>query len=81
MTTIKKMELEKEGKNVKVTLEKAGVDYVFYARSVDMMDEKKRDSLLKFWNEKAIPEKEVEAGLSGEALNASFEKMKGKVIE
>lgn len=81
MTKVKKMELEGGGESVKATLEKDGVEYVFYARSVDVMDEKKLKSLLKFWNEKAIPEKEMGAGLTEEVLKASFKKMEGKVIE
>jgi len=81
MTKIKKIDLEKGGKTVKATLEKDGVDYVFYARSIDVMDEKKFESLLKFWNEKAIPEKEAEAGFEEEGLNARFKKMEGKTIE
>lgn len=80
-TKIKKMEIEGEGKTVKATLEKGGVEYVFYAKSVDVMDEKRFKSLLEFWNEKAIPEKEAEEGLTEEKLKVRFKKMEGKIIE
>lgn len=81
MTKIKKIELEKEGKTVKATLEKNGVDYIFYAKSVDALDEEKFKSLLKFWNEKAIPEKEAEEKLTEVGVKASLKKLEGKTIE
>lgn len=81
MTKIKKIELEKEGKTVKATLEKNGVDYIFYAKTVDTLDEKKFKSLLKFWDEKAIPEKEAEEKLTEVGVKASLKKLEGKTIE
>jgi len=83
MTKIKKIEIEEAGGNkmVKVTLEKDKEEYVFYARATDVLDEKKFKSLLKYWNEKAIPEKEAEAGFTEEQLKELLKKKEGKNIE
>lgn len=69
-TKIKKMELEKAGehKTVKVTFEKSGKEYEFTAKAVDVVDDERFKGLLKFWTEKAIPEREREEGMTDEVI-------------
>lgn len=83
MTKIVKTEVEGTGdhKIVKITLEKDGKEYGFSAKATDVMNEKTFKSLLKYWNEKAIPEKEADAGISEEALSSRLKKIAGKILK
>lgn len=69
-TKIKKMELDKAGehKTVKVTFEKGAKEYTFIAKALDVVDEERFKGLLKYWTEKAIPEREIEEGMTNEAI-------------
>lgn len=83
MTKIKKMELESAGEHkiVKVTFEKKGAEYTFTAKATDVLDEKKFESLIKFWTEKMIPEREAEAGLTDKGIEVELEKIKRKPLK
>ena len=81
-TKIKSMEVEDAGdsKIVKITLEKAGKEYEFSARPTDVMDEKRFKSLLKFWDEKAIVEREEAEGITEKNLTDRIKEKVGKII-
>ena len=82
MTKIKSMEVEDAGdsKIVKITLEKGGKEYEFSARATDIMDEKRFKSLLKFWNEKAIVEREEMEGITEKNLTDRIKEKVGQII-
>lgn len=77
-TKIKKLDLKRSGahKLVQVTLEKGGKEYVFTAKATDVLDESRFRSLLKMWDEQAIPEAEKEAGMTDEAIEERLKKIK-----
>ena len=81
-TKIKSMEVEDAGESkiVKVILEKGGKEYEFSARPTDIMDEKRFKSLLKFWNEKAIVEREESEGITKKNLADRIKEKVGEII-
>lgn len=81
-TKVKKLDLEKSGghKLVKVILEKGGEEYAFTAKATDVLDKVRFGSLLKIWDEQAIPELEKEAGMTDEEVEKSLKKLKGREI-
>ena len=78
MTTIKKMVSQQSGthKLVEVTLEKDGKEYKFTAKATDVLDEQRFASLLRVWDEQAIPEIVAEKALTDKGVEEMLEKRK-----
>lgn len=73
-TKIKKMELKQAGEHklVEVTLTKGGKDYLFTAKALHVLDERKFKNLLQIWDEQMIPEREREEGLTDEVIEGKL---------